>query len=241
MKLFKIISVLDYEILSHFNNKKKFCAHTKSSHFAFWWKWFDSLFVMLSQNLMMCVVFILKKNICLKFIENNWLSNQYIRSPRSIFGSFQFLTHAFHCPRDTELIDENYSAENVSIVGQSAVKCIDRFSVIDVHRFWIYPWTMESLYKKWDVRFLRIAAAYRPRYDPKLFVDHSIPQNATSLQNRTIEWPLSNTMFLCKYDDSDIYQTFFFIVFLSQEMSLNTDTNRIFFVKVSERFPQFVQ
>ena len=43
----KITSVFGHEMLSHFDNTYKSCVHTKSTHFAFLWKWFDSFFVLL--------------------------------------------------------------------------------------------------------------------------------------------------------------------------------------------------
>ena len=49
--LSKITSVLGHEILSHFNNTHKSCFLTESTHFAFWWKWFNSFHVLLPLNL----------------------------------------------------------------------------------------------------------------------------------------------------------------------------------------------
>ena len=86
---------------------------------------------------------------------------------------------------------------------------------------------MESLPGKLDIRFRRIPPASFPRYDPKFFVGFfsepgpindycPIPNFFASMET---------TLVFAKHSSS--------LSFLSQEMSLNIDINRILPVKVS--------
>ena len=102
---------------------------------------------------------------------------------------------------------------------------------------------MESLHGKKDIRFLRIPTASCPRYDPKFLVDYSLS---------SIEYPffsepgpindhcpipnfsanMDTTLAFAKHSSA--------LSFLSKQMSLNIDINRILPVKVSGVSPKLL-
>ena len=153
---------------------------------------------------------------------------------------FKFFTHVCDCSVKTELIGKNNYAKNSLNCPMIRSKVNRKFFVSFAFELTSRQWVRCT--ENWTSAFFE--------FQQHLFRD-VIPNSLwTILCHRiallfgtwTNKWPLSNTKLHCKYgDDFGICQTFIFIAFVvTQEMSLNIDTNRILPVKVSGVSPNLL-
>ena len=98
---------------------------------------------------------------------------------------------------------------------------------------------MESLHGKLDIRFLQIPTAFRPRYDPKLLVGYFSEEYHFFSEPGPINDHCLTTNFLVSTLTTPAFVKHSSLLpFLSQEISLNIDINKILPVKVSGVCPK---
>ena len=235
-RMLKFTSISCHEILSNFDNTHKSCFLTEFIQSVFWWKRINLLEIILHKNFGIFKSFVLNRYFSFDFPENNWLTFQYDGFPHAIWLVIVFITYRCHCSVDTELIDRK----------NNAINCINCILVsTEVYGYFPFSFTFNCPLDKGVVErkmgcplsanSSNISSATWSQAPCGLFFGR-IPLFLRTWSNKD-HWPIPNLL-ANVFTKSALFKHSFLLSYLSQEMSLNIDINRILPVKFSGVCPK---